>query len=316
MKFKFVMLQPNLLPHWPEAIREAVPECDPQPFNQPEEAREAIEDAEAAYGNIGPELLAAGKKLKWICAPRAGLGEDWFYPELIESDVVVTNSRGIFNDHLSHHILGLIIAESRHFDYYARLQEQRKWGPGKPIKHLPDRTLLIIGCGEAGQATAKLAKAFGMTVLATDPRVKEAEGVDELHPPEKLMELLPRADYVVMIVPESPETLNMMAAPQFAAMKTGAYLMNVGRGRTLVLDDLVQALRDGPLGGASLDVFEIEPLPPEHPLWAMPNVRITPHVAGEGPHCWERRLELIIENCRRFAAGEELLNTIDKSQWF
>jgi phosphoglycerate dehydrogenase-like enzyme len=119
-----------------------------------------------------------------------------------------------------------------------------------------------------------------------------------------------------MIVPETPSTKGMMAARQFAAMKPGAYLINVGRGSTLVLADLAAALDAGRLAGASLDVFETEPLPADHVLWGMPQVRITPHVSGEGPYCWDRRIALIIENCRRFAAGEELLNIVDKRNWF
>ena len=231
--------------------------------------------------------------------------------------MVVTNTRGIFNDHLSHHVLGLIVAHSRHFSYYAELQRQRRWGPGKPIQHLPDCTLLVIGCGEAGAATAALAKQFGMTVLATDARRTDCPaGVDELHSPDQLLTLLPRADYVVMVVPETPATLRMMAAPQLAAMKSTGYLINVGRGSTLVLNDLVATLQAGQLAGAALDVFEEEPLPPEHPLWHMPQVSITPHVSGEGPYCWERRLELIINNCRRFAAGQPLLNVVDKTNWY
>lgn len=315
--FKFVMLPPNLLPHWPDAVAAAVPECDVHAFESAEEAHDAIVDADAAYGTIGPELLTRASKLRWICAPQAGLGGKWFYPELVDSEVVVTNTRGIFNDHLSHHVLGLIVANSRHWDYYRDLQQQRQWGPGRPMQHLPDCTLLVIGCGAAGEAICALAKQFGMTVLATDARRTDVPpGVDELHPADKLLELLPRADYVVMVVPETPATLKMMAAEQLAAMKEGSYLINVGRGSTLVLDDLVAALQRGTPAGASLDVFETEPLPADHPLWDMPQVRITPHVSGEGPYCWDRRLELIIDNCRRFAAGDELLNVVDKSNWF
>jgi phosphoglycerate dehydrogenase-like enzyme len=213
--------------------------------------------------------------------------------------------------------MGLVIAHSRHFEYYADLQRQRRWGPGRAIQHLPDCTLLVIGCGAAGAATAALAKTLGMKVLATDARITSPPpGVDELHPPQALMSLLPRADYVVMIVPETPSTKGMMAAAQFAAMKQGSYLINVGRGSTLVLADLAAALNAGRLAGASLDVFETEPLPADHVLWGMPQVRITPHVSGEGPYCLDRRLEIIVENCRRFAAGEALMNVVDKRNWF
>lgn len=317
MKYRFVMVPPNILSHWPAAIRQAVPECEVLVFDRPEDAYEAIAEAEAAYGDIVPELFARAKKLRWIAAPRAGLGGDWFHQDLVKSDVVVTNTRGIFDDHLSHHLLGLIVAHSRHFEYYAELQRKHQWGPGKPIQHLPECTLLILGCGAAGQATAKLAKAFGMTVLATDAREKgQLPGVDELHPPEALNDLLPRADYVAMILPETPSTRGLMGQEQIQRMKPGSYLMNVGRGATLSLDAVVQGLESGILSGAALDVFEIEPLPSDHPLWKYSNVRITPHVAGEGPHCWERRLELLLENCKRFAAGEPLKNVVDKANWF
>ena len=215
--FKFVMIPPNLLPAWPDKIAAAVPECEVKAFDNPESAMDAIADADAAYGTIGPELLAHAKELRWICAPQAGLGGKWFYPALIASDVIVTNTRGIFNDHLSHHVLGLIIANSRHWEYYREQQRIREWGPARPMQHLPDCTLLVIGCGAAGEATCALAKQFGMTVLATDARRQDVPpGVDELHPPERLLDLLPRADYVVMIVPETPSTVGMIAAPQLA----------------------------------------------------------------------------------------------------
>lgn len=317
MKYRFVMVPPNVLDHWPTAIQSAVPECEVLAFDHPEDAFEAIREADAAYGDIVPELFEKANKLRWIAAPRAGLGGDWFHEALVQSDVVVTNTKGIFDDHLSHHILGLIIAHSRHFEYYADLQRKQQWGPGKPIQHIPGCTLLILGCGAAGQATAKLAKAFGMTVLATDAREQgPIPGVDELHPPSALDDLLPRADYVAMILPETPSTRGLMGQTEIQRMKPGSYLINVGRGSTLCLSAVVDGLQTGILSGASLDVFEIEPLPAEHELWGFANVRITPHVAGEGPHCWERRLELLIENCRRFAAGEPLKNVVDKTNWF
>jgi phosphoglycerate dehydrogenase-like enzyme len=311
------MLPPNLLPHWPEEIRHAVPECEVLAFDSPHEAAQAIRTADAVYGTVPPELFATAERLQWIAAPKAGLGPEWFYPALVKSDVVVTNTRGIFDDHLSHHALGLIVAHSRHFDAYRDDQAKRIWGTGRPIQHLPDCTLLVIGCGAAGRATARLAKAFGMHVLATDAHAGAVpDGVDELHPAEALLDLLPRADYVVMLVPETPNTLGMMGREEFMAMKRGSYFINLGRGRTVSLDALVAALQSEHLAGAALDVFEIEPLPPDHVLWGMPNVRITPHVAGEGPYCWERRLELLIENLRRFATGKGLLNVVDKRQWF
>ncbi|QGJ71677.1 D-isomer specific 2-hydroxyacid dehydrogenase [Planctomycetales bacterium 10988] len=317
MAFRFVMLPPGLQPHWPKAIAEAVPECEVLAFPNAEEAGDALLDADAIYGTIPQALFSHAPKLRWIAAPRAGLGGDWFFPELVESEVVVTNFRGIFDDHLSHHLFAAILAHAKHLDAYTEAQRQGTWIEAIPFQHLPECTLLIIGCGAAGIATAKLAKAFGMTALATDARLEECpDCVDELYPPSALPQLLPRADYLVMLVPETPNTLGMLGEQEFALMKPSAYLLNVGRGRTVDQPALVKALQSVQIAGACLDVFAEEPLPADDPLWKLPNVRITPHIAGEGPHCNERRLEILIENCRRFAAGRPLMNLVDKRKWF
>jgi phosphoglycerate dehydrogenase-like enzyme len=156
-----------------------------------------------------------------------------------------------------------------------------------------------------------------MTVIGVDPRLSEAPlGVAELHRPEALADVLPRGDFVVVTVPETPETQGMFAAREFALMKRDAFFINIGRGATVVLDDLVTALREGQIAGAGLDVFQVEPLPAGHPLWSMPGVLITPHVAGTGPYLQERRTELFIDNCKRFNDGLPLRNVVDKANWF
>lgn len=137
-----------------------------------------------------------------------------------------------------------------------------------------------------------------------------------MRPPEALHALLPQADFVIMTVPHTPQTQGMMGAREFRAMKQTAYLINIGRGACVVLDDLVAALRAGEIAGAGLDVFEIEPLPADHPLWTMPGVLLTPHVAGVGPYLQERRTEVLLDNCRRFNAGLPLRNVVDKRYWF
>jgi phosphoglycerate dehydrogenase-like enzyme len=139
----------------------------------------------------------------------------------------------------------------------------------------------------------------------------------ELVGSERLDEMLPRADFVVLTTPETPQTRGMFNAARFALMKRGSYFVTISRGVCVVTGDLVEALRSGHLAGAGLDVADPEPLPPDHPLWTMPNVLLTPHVAIYGsPHDHERREALLIENCRRFARGEPLLNVVDKTQWF
>jgi phosphoglycerate dehydrogenase-like enzyme len=182
---------------------------------------------------------------------------------------------------------------------------------------LPGSTALIVGVGGIGAETARLCAAFGMRVLGTDARLTERPaGVAELHQPAELDTLLPSADFVILTVPHTPETEGFMNAERFGRMKPSAFFINIGRGMTTRLDDLVQALQAGRIAGAALDVFEQEPLPADHPLWDAPNVLLTPHTAGYGPFLDDRRLEIIVDNARRFAAGSPLRNVVDKAHWF
>jgi phosphoglycerate dehydrogenase-like enzyme len=184
--------------------------------------------------------------------------------------------------------------------------------------YLPESTALILGVGGIGGETARLCADFGITVLGVDARLTEPPpGVSELHGPEALDGLLPRADFVIVTVPETPSTQGMIAADQLRAMKPSAYLINIGRGATVKLDDLDAALRSGEIAGAALDVFETEPLPPGHPLWTAPGMLITPHVAAaSGSNLDQRREELFMDNCVRFNEGRPLRNVVDKANWF
>jgi phosphoglycerate dehydrogenase-like enzyme len=319
MAFKLVLVPPNTQPDWPQKIRAAVPDCDVQLFDSAAAAMEAIVDADAAYGNIVPELFRRAQKLRWIQAPAAAPPVGYYHQELIDSDVVVTNQREIYNDHISAHIMAFVLAFARGLQRYIPQQLERQWQPhgiGATV-YLPEATALIVGLGGIGGEAARLCAAFGMTVLAVDPRRPEAPpSVKQLHRPDELHRLLPQADFVIMTVPQTPQTRDMMAAREFRLMKPTAYLINIGRGGCVVLDDLVEALRSGQIAGAGLDVFQVEPLPQDHPLWTTPGALITPHVAGAGPYLPERRTELFIENCRRFNAGTPLLNVVDKTNWF
>ncbi len=267
-------------------------------------------------------LLAAsaGSRLRWLQAPQAAPPAGWYHPELIAHPVVVTNFREIYNDHIGAHIMAFVLAFARGFHHYLPRQLRREW-KREPLDtgvvHLPAATALIVGVGGIGCEAARLCAAFGMRVLGVDARRAEAPpGVAELHHPEALDALLPHADFVILTVPHTPATEGFMHRDRFRRMKRGAFFINIGRGMTTRLDDLVAALRAGEIAGAGLDVFEQEPLPADHPLWTMPGVLITPHSAGYGPHLDERRLEILLDNCRRFAAGRPLRNVVDKSAWF
>jgi phosphoglycerate dehydrogenase-like enzyme len=314
MSFTILLLPPDVDASWPEKIRQAVPGAIAKAFGDPTDALTDIADADAAYGTVPPELFARAKKLRWICAARAGLGGDWFYDALVQSDVVVTNMRGSYNEHLAAHAVAFVLAFARRFEHYL---PQQQWQRGPGMIDLPTKTVLIVGVGGAGSETSKLCAAFGMRVLGTDPRVTDPPpGMAELCTPDRLEERLGEADFVIVTTPETPETLGMFNARLFSRMKRGAYFINISRGGCVVTADLIAALRSGQLAGAGLDVVDPEPLPPDSPLWGMPNVLITPHVAISGAPYRQKWEEILLENCRRFANNEPLLNVVDKEKWY
>ncbi|HUN41826.1 MAG TPA: D-2-hydroxyacid dehydrogenase [Acetobacteraceae bacterium] len=321
-RFKFVMLPPQsaITRDWAAKLAAQVPEARVVVAEDADTAAREIADAEAAFGRLPRELLAKGTKLRWLQAPQAAPPAGYYYPELIAHDVAVTNFREIYNDHISAHIMAFVLAFARGLHVYIPQQLRHEWK--KPaedlgVLHLPDATMLIVGVGGIGAETARLASAFGITVLATDARRTDAPpGVAELHKPEALDTLLPRADVVVLTVPHTPATEGFFNRARFQRMKRSGFFINIGRGMTTKLDDLVAALRAGEIAGAALDVYEQEPLPAEHPLWGMPNVMLTPHMAGYGPYLNDRRFEIIVENCQAFAAGRPLRNVVDKGMWF
>ena len=322
MAFTFLMLPPQTetTRAWGRRLAAECPDVRVAVAENEAEAAGEIGQAEAAYGVIPPSLLARAGRLRWLQAPQAAPPAGYYYPELIAHPVVVTNMREIYNDHIAAHIMAFVLAFARDFQTYLPQQLRREWKPNKldtGVKHLPECTALIVGVGGIGAETARLLAVLGMRVIATDARRKEAPaGVAKLHPAEALDELLPRADFVILTVPHTPATEGFMNRARFARMKRGAFFINIGRGKTSRLDDLVAALRAGEIAGAGLDVFETEPLPAEHPLWTMPGVLITPHTAGYGPYLDERRYQIILENCRAFGAGRELRNVVDKANWF
>lgn len=322
MAYQFVFLPPPSArsAEMAEAIRVDVPGVDVLLPVDRQEALAVLPRARAAFGDLDPELLAAAVKLEWLACPAAGPSPQFYFAELVASEVTVTNMRGIYSDHISEHIMAFVMAFSRGFHLLLPEQFQGNWSTDPEHRksiYLPDATALIVGTGGIGAATAIHCKHFGMRVVGIDPRCPEPpEGVDELHPPEALDDHLSSADFVIVTAPQTPKTQNLLDRDRFAMMKNSAFLINIGRGTTVDLSALDKALRDGTIGGAALDVFAEEPLPPDHPLWTAPNFLMTPHCAGMGPYLEDRRVELIIENCRRFARGEELLNIVDKENWF
>jgi phosphoglycerate dehydrogenase-like enzyme len=307
-------------------------------FNAPDEnvAREAIVDAEAFFGKLTPPLLAASTRLRWVQSPTASL-EHYLFPELIAHSCLLTNMRGLYGDVIAEHVLGIMLCFTRNLHHYIRNQAVGRWdpvggesarvsfaaGPGvtnaidRAHRNLGDLTLGIVGLGQIGAAIAERGASFGMRVLAVDPVQQTAPpGVAKLWPVEELPDLLAESDFVVIAAPHTPQTEQWFRRAQFRLMKPSACLINIGRGAIVNLDDLVAALKAGEIAGAGLDVFEVEPLPADHPLWKFPNVILTPHVAGQSPRIAGRHLGVLLDNLRRFARGEPLVNVVDKRRWF
>ena len=320
---QFLMLPPQtaVTRGWAARLATSVPGLSIIVAEDERQAEGAIAQAEAAFGTLPPELLRKAGRLRWLQAPNAAPPAGYYYPELIAHPVVVTNFREIFNDHIGAHIMAFVLAFARGLHRYYPQQLNREWRPAAretgDVIHLPETTALIVGVGGIGAEAARLAAAFGITVIGVDGRREDRPpGVKELHHPDRLDDQLPRADFVILTVPHTPATEGFMNRARFQRMKRSAYFINIGRGKTTRLDDLVAALDAGEIAGAALDVFEQEPLPSDHPLWTMPGVIITPHTAGHGLYLDDRRYDIILDNCRRFLKGEPLRNVVDKASWF
>ncbi|MDA0833551.1 MAG: D-2-hydroxyacid dehydrogenase [Planctomycetota bacterium] len=301
-----------------------------------EQAEREIVDAEGFFGKMTPALLARAEVLRWIQSPTASL-EHYLFPELIDHPCALSNMRGLFSDVIADHVMGYVISFARQFPLYFRQQLCANWepaggeaartdnkcGPGmitdmdRAHRHLADDTLGIVGVGEIGAEIARRAKAFGLNLIGIDPVRRTLPGIiDDIGDVSQLPELLAASDYVVIAAPHTPETFKMFRRKQFEQMRSTAYLINIGRGVIVDLADLTAALQQKQIAGAGFDVFEVEPLPSDHPLWAMENVIITPHVAAASPRIAERHFAVVKENVGRFASGELLTNLVDKRRWY
>jgi len=299
-------------------------------------AEKEIIDADAFFGKITPELLAAAGQLQWIQTPTASL-EHYLFPELTEHPCQLSNMRGLFYDVIADHVMAMVLCFARNLHIYLRQQQHAKWAPvggeedrssfvhgpcevsgfDRTHQHLSDYTIGVVGVGSIGSEICRRAAAFGMTLLGVDPKCRSLPGlIEDVWPVDQLSSLLEESDYVVIAAPHTPETEKMFRLEQFRQMKASAILINIGRGAIVDSADLTTALYDNLIAGAGLDVFEEEPLPASHPLWQMENVIITPHIAAASPKIAERHLETLLENVRRFAAGEEPGNLVNKAMWF
>ncbi|PYR02393.1 MAG: D-2-hydroxyacid dehydrogenase [Acidobacteria bacterium] len=295
--------QHNVLEAWDrDAIRRLLPEADVAftPF-------------------VDRDVFPSATRLRWVQSPAVGVGSLMF-PEVLASDVVITSARGIRARAIAEHVLGVTIALARHLPVAIRAQAARHWaqeeleGPAA-VRTLQGMRMGIIGLGAIGGEVARIAAPFGFVVSAIRRRVDQPrpEGIEEVWPPDRLLDLLAASDVVVVAAPHTPETKRLIGRSEIAAMKHGAFLINVARGKLIDDAALVEALEDGRVGGAALDVFTTEPLDRESPYWDMPNVIVTPHTSGAMQDYWTPLVDLFAENLRRFESGRPLLNVVDKA---
>lgn len=266
---------------------------------------------------LDEQMFHASRRLKWVQVISAGV-DGLLFPKFVESDVMLTSAKGYVGRHLAEHAFALLLALTRGI---ARSVQEKTWKNRWEIRRtaweLTDKTMGIVGFGGTGREVAVRAQAFGMRILAVDPEDQEKpDYVEAVWKMERFRELLSESDVVCICAPLTFETEGMFDREAFRAMRRHAYLINVTRGRIVNEEALMEALQDGLIGGVGLDVTPQEPLPADHPLWEMPHVVITPHVAGASQLRTDREVELFCENLKRFLNGEPMLAVIDKRKGY
>jgi phosphoglycerate dehydrogenase-like enzyme len=307
-------------PDWfPKKLQQEFPQLSVVNLPDYKRVDEEIVDAEIVIAwSIRPEQIAAAKKLRWIHSPAAAVNQLMF-PELINSDIVLTNAREVHGPVVAEHVIALIFALAKKIPGSVRLQEKHIWGQQilwdevPRVREVAGATVGLIGLGSIGRAVAKSAKALGMKVIAVrEHPEKGTEGADAVSGPSQINGVFRQADYIVLAAPVTDSTKAIANAERLALMKPEACLINVGRGPLVDERALAAALREKKIGGAALDVFPKEPLPADSPLWDVPNLLITPHTAALTDKLWERHYALFSENLRRYMDRVPLLAVVDK----
>lgn len=282
---------------------------------------DGIREADAYIGRIEPEVYhRSGKRLRWVHSTGAGIETIIAIPELVASDIVVTNTRGAHAPFVAEHTFALMLSLNRGLSGFVQDKHDHNYrarGEGVPMDSLYGKRMLILGMGNIGTAIARRALAFEMTVVGLDLHVPDHLAGDfSILPLEHLDNELKSADVMVIAVPHTAETDNLIDVRRIGELKQGAMVIGISRGRIVDEAALAARLRDGTLAGAGLDVFAEEPLPPDHFLWETPRLVMTPHCAPNSPDTRNREFEITHENIRRFVAGEPLLNVCDKVAGF
>ncbi len=308
------------MPQWcAEEVVEAFPDIEFVRLTSAERIPDEIVDADVLMTwMVNEEAFRSARKLKWIHTGMAGL-TFILIPPVVDSDVVVSNSKGVHPPIMGEHAMGLMLAFSRRLHDCMDFQRKAVWGRSEIFGRVPSfeglggKTLGVVGFGAIGVEVARRARSFDMRVIGFKSDTREAsELADVLYTPDELDDHLSEIDYLVIAAPLTGETENMIGARQFERMKPTSFLINLARGEIVDQDALIAALESEQIAGAGLDVFVPDPLPDGHPLFTTKNLILTPHVAGTSPEMWRRITDMFIDNIGRFRDGRGLLNQVDK----
>jgi phosphoglycerate dehydrogenase-like enzyme len=272
---------------------------------------EQLARAEAlmAYA-VPPGVLAAMPKLRWVQAMTAGV-EGWLALPDLPPALTLTCARGTHRESMPENIIGALLYVAKPYAAAVENQKQRKWVPSMP-QPLTGKTLGVLGLGAIGQEVARIAAALGMRVIGTRRRPQPMDHVAQVLPSERTADVLAQADFVLLLLPATPETDNFMDAQRLGAMKPGAWLLNFGRGHLIRDADLIAAVKAKKIAGAVLDVFRQEPLPAEHPFWATEGIIVLPHIGGPHPQRDQVVARLFADNLGRFLDGKPLREVVDR----
>ncbi|MGA9363070.1 MAG: D-2-hydroxyacid dehydrogenase [Bacteroidota bacterium] len=313
-----ILVTYNLSPPNLQRIKNVSPSIEVIATDDPKKIEMSLPNATVIFGEVKPGYLPPAKKLRWVHYPYAGVDKALF-PEFVASGITLTCSRGLHKHQMTELLFGMMLTFTRRLFTYRSYQREKKWdtSPFRETELLSDSTLGLLGVGAIGAEMARAAKGFGMRVigLKRDP-FAHVENVDVLLGRGDLPRLLHNSDHIVVILPLTPETKNLITEKEFGLMERKPFFYNLARGSIVNTRDLIQALQQGKIKGAGLDVFDEEPLAKASPLWSMENVIITPHVGGLVPHYIREAIGSFLENLSRYLKGDDLLNVVDKRRGY